>query len=143
MAVNLWKQDMGFVFVPVGRVSSLFYYLEVRNICLLTINDISFMRNKCLSGSVGEGKLLFRSSECPWSREMCDGKEVPNKVTDGPYLFRTANGRLGMIWTSWIHNVYTQGVAYSQSGTLDGPWIQESEPITPPRFRTRHVVSDF
>lgn len=87
-----------------------------------------------LSGSVGEGKLLFRSSECPWSREMRDGKEVPNKVTDGPYLFRTATGRLGMIWTSWIHNVYTQGVAYSQSGTLDGPWIQEPEPITPPDF---------
>ena len=36
-----------------------------------------------LSGSVGEGKLLFRSSECPWSREIRDGKEVPNKVTDG------------------------------------------------------------
>ena len=78
-----------------------------------------------LSGSIGEGKLLFRASECPWSRELQDGKEVPNKVTDGPYLFRTAKGRLGMIWTSWIYNVYTQGVAYSESGTLDGPWIQE------------------
>ena len=29
---------------------------------------------------------------------------------------------------------YTQGVAYSESGTLDGPWIQEKEPITPPNF---------
>ena len=41
------------------------------------------------------------------------------QVTDGPYLFRTGTGRLGMIWTSWIYNVYTQGVAYSESGTLD------------------------
>lgn len=87
-----------------------------------------------LSGSIGEGKLLFRSSECPWSRELRDGKEVPNKVTDGPYLFRTQTGRLGMLWTSWIHNIYTQGVAYSESGTLDGPWIQEPQPITPPNF---------
>lgn len=39
-----------------------------------------------------------------------------------------------MIWTSWIYNVYTQGVAYSESGTLDGPWIQEKDPITPPNF---------
>ena len=85
-------------------------------------------------GSIGEGKLLFRSSECPWSRELRDGKEVPNKVTDGPYLFRTQTGRLGMLWTSWIHNIYTQGVAYSESGTLDGPWIQEPQPITPPNF---------
>ena len=39
-----------------------------------------------------------------------------------------------MIWTSWVFQDYTQGVAYSESGTLDGPWIQEKEPITPPNF---------
>lgn len=87
-----------------------------------------------LSGSVGDGKLLFRASESPWSREKEDGVDKPNKVTDGPWLFRTGTGRLGMIWTSWIYNVYTQGVAYSQSGTLAGPWVQEKNPITPPNF---------
>lgn len=85
-----------------------------------------------LSGSISKGKLLFKASASPWSREKLEGKIVPNRVTDGPWLFRTDTGRLGMIWTSWIYNVYTQGVAYSKSGTLDGPWIQESEPITPP-----------
>jgi hypothetical protein len=39
-----------------------------------------------------------------------------------------------MIWTSWLYDVYTQGVAYSTSGTLDGPWIQEKDPITPPNY---------
>jgi len=39
-----------------------------------------------------------------------------------------------MIWTSWVYDVYVQGVAYSGSGTLDGPWIQEKDPITPPNF---------
>ena len=39
-----------------------------------------------------------------------------------------------MLWTSWVFDVYTQGVAYSESGTLDGPWIQEPEPITPPGY---------
>ncbi|QHV93542.1 glycoside hydrolase family 43 protein [Spirosoma endbachense] len=87
-----------------------------------------------LSGSIGEGKLLFRASESPWSREKSNDKIGPNKVTDGPYLFQTGTGKLGMIWTSWIYDVYTQGVAYSESGTLDGPWIQEKEPITPPNY---------
>ncbi|KGO86324.1 glycoside hydrolase [Flavobacterium rivuli WB 3.3-2 = DSM 21788] len=88
-----------------------------------------------LSGSVGEGKLLFKASDSPWSREKDkNGKDVPNRVTDGPYLFKTGTNRLGMIWTSWIYDVYTQGVAYSQSGTLDGPWIQEKDPITPPNY---------
>jgi beta-xylosidase len=88
-----------------------------------------------LSGTIGTGKVLFRASDSPWSREKGkDGKEKPHKVTDGPYLFRTETGRLGMIWTSWIYDVYTQGVAYSESGTLDGPWIHERDPITPPNF---------
>lgn len=87
-----------------------------------------------LSGSIGEGKTLFRASDSPWSREMVDGRVRPNKVTDGPWLFRTGTGRLGMLWTSWVMDVYTQGVAYSQSGTLDGPWLQEPDPITPPNY---------
>ncbi|TDH21330.1 glycoside hydrolase [Segetibacter sp. 3557_3] len=88
-----------------------------------------------LSGSIGSGKVLFRASESPWSREKDEqGKDRPNKVTDGPYLFNTGTGRLGMIWTSWIHDVYTQGVAYSKSGTLDGPWVHEKDPITPSNF---------
>jgi beta-xylosidase len=88
-----------------------------------------------LSGTVGEGKILFRASDAPWSREKDEnGNDRPNKVTDGPYLFRTATGRLGMIWTSWIYDVYTQGVAYSESATLDGPWLQEKYPVTPPNY---------
>ena len=92
----------------------------------------SILLKEDLSGTSGDGKLLFKASASPWSREVIDGKERPNRVTDGPWLFRTETGRLGMIWTSWIYGVYTQGVAYSESGTLDGPWIQEENPITPP-----------
>lgn len=88
-----------------------------------------------LSGSIGEGKVLFRASDSPWSREKGEnGKIRPSKVTDGPYVFRTGTGRLGMIWSSWIYDVYTQGVAYSESGTLDGPWIHEKNPVMPPNF---------
>ena len=88
-----------------------------------------------LSGTIGTPTLLFRTSDSPWSREKDpNGNDKPHKVTDGPYLFRTGTGRLGMIWTSWIYDVYTQGVAYSESGTLDGPWTHEKEPITPLNF---------
>ncbi len=87
-----------------------------------------------LSGSVGTPSVLFRASDSPWSREKENRVDKTNKVTDGPYLFRTATGRLGMLWTSWIYDTYTQGVAYSANGTLEGLWIQEKEPITPPNF---------
>lgn len=88
-----------------------------------------------LSGTIGKRRIMFFASDAPWSKEKGEhGTERPNKVTDGPYLFRTLTGRLGMIWTSWVHDIYTQGVAYSQSGTLDGPWLQERDPITPPNY---------
>lgn len=88
-----------------------------------------------LSGTIGANQILFRASDSPWSREKdAAGHDRPNKVTDGPYLFRTRTGRLGMLWTSWVYDVYTQGVAYSASGTLDGPWQQEPVPITPPNY---------
>jgi beta-xylosidase len=88
-----------------------------------------------LSGTIGKGQVLFRASDSPWSREKDEnGNDKPNKVTDGPFVFETATGRLGMLWTSWIYDVYTQGVAYSKSGTLDGPWMQEKVPVTPPDY---------
>lgn len=88
-----------------------------------------------LSGSIGKSALLFKASTAPWSRERNEnGDTIPNKVTDGPWLFRTKTGKLGMLWTSWIFNVYTQGLAYSASGKLDGPWIHEEKPFTPPNF---------
>lgn len=96
-----------------------------------------------LSGTIGNGKILFRASESPWSREKLNGRIGPNRVTDGPWLFRTQTGKLGMLWTSWVYDVYTQGVAYSTSGTLDGPWVQEKEPITPPNHGHGMLFRDF
>jgi beta-xylosidase len=88
-----------------------------------------------LSGTIGEGQVLFRASDSPWSKDLDEnGNIVPHRVTDGPWLFLTQTGKLGMLWTSWAFDVYTQGVAYSESGTLDGPWMQEKEPITPPNY---------
>ena len=87
-----------------------------------------------LSGSIGKRKILFFASDSPWSRENDNGIIRRSKVTDGPYVFRTETGKLGMLWTSWVYDNYTQGVAYSVSGSLDGPWIQDAEPITPPNY---------
>lgn len=97
-----------------------------------------------LSGTEGAPTILFRASDSPWSRESTtDGTVRPSMVTDGPFLFRTRKGTLGMLWTSWVRDVYTQGVAYSESGTLDGPWIQEPTPITPPNYGHGMVFRTF
>lgn len=96
-----------------------------------------------LSRSIGNPTLLFRASDSPWSREVRDGKDKFNRVTDGPWLFRTGTGRLGIIWTSWVYSDYTMGVAYSESGTLAGPWIQEPNPVTPPNYGHGMIFTDL
>jgi hypothetical protein len=59
--------------------------------------------------------------------EATFGMKMPGWVTDGPQLFRTGTGKLGMLWSSWGENRYAQGIAYSSSGTIAGPWVQEQE----------------
>lgn len=76
---------------------------------------------------------MFRATEAPWVTEMnasgeaTFGLKMPGWVTDGPQMFRTQTGKLGMLWSSWGKERYAQGIAYSESGTIAGPWVQEEE----------------
>ena len=76
---------------------------------------------------------MFRASEAPFCREMNSigeatfGLKMPGWVTDGPQMFRTQTGKLGMLWSTWGDERYLQGICYSASGTIAGPWIQEKE----------------
>lgn len=84
-----------------------------------------------LTHRTAEPVTIFRASEAAWSKEMNSigeatfGMKMPGWVTDGPQMFRTQTGVLGMLWSSWGENRYAQGVAYSLSGNIKGPWIQE------------------
>ncbi|MEO6852248.1 MAG: family 43 glycosylhydrolase, partial [Mucilaginibacter sp.] len=88
-----------------------------------------------LSKTISAPIVLFRASEAPWALEMVGngemtyGLKLPGWVTDGPELFRTKTGKLGMLWASWGAHRYAQGVAWSESGTIDGPWVQEKESL--------------
>jgi len=83
-----------------------------------------------LKTAAGKPVILFRASEAPWTRSIrvIDGQEC--FVTDGPYLYRTENNKLLMLWSSFIEdNTYAIGIAYSQSGNISGPWIHEDRPL--------------
>ena len=78
---------------------------------------------------------LFRATENPSVKEMNGlgeatfGRKMPGWVTDGPQMFRTQTGKLGMLWSGWGDERYLQLVCYSESGTIDGPWVQEPKPF--------------
>jgi hypothetical protein len=89
--------------------------------------------SKDLTHRTAEPTTIFRASEAVWSKEMNSiseatfGMKMPGWVTDGPQMFRTKTGKLGMLWASWGEHRYAQGVCYSESGSIKGPWIQEKD----------------
>jgi len=81
---------------------------------------------------------LFSASDAPWVRCLTDKENAewlpvhgrfPAYVTDGPFLHRTADDSLLMLWSSFTTKGYAMGIAHSESGTILGPWIQEPAPI--------------
>ena len=79
-----------------------------------------------LHASVGEPRILFKASELP-----CGSDKLHNGfITDGPFLYETANGRLVMIWSSFDENGYVEAVAVSNSGSINGEWKCCEKPLS-------------
>lgn len=78
-----------------------------------------------LSETVGNPVRLFNASAAKWSTGASNG----SYVTDGCFLYRTKNGKLLMIWSSFMNGEYAIGVAESTSGKVMGPWKQCEEPL--------------
>lgn len=85
------------------------------------IGDMAIARmSEDLTRLVSEPKILFRAKDAVWAK---DG------VTDGPWLYKTSNGRLIMLWSNFTDNGYVVGIAYSSNGKIDGKWRQQPIPL--------------
>jgi arabinan endo-1,5-alpha-L-arabinosidase len=71
--------------------------------------------------TIGDVTLLFRASEATWTSDTL--------VTDGPFLHRTADGALLMLWSSMGARGYAMGLARSATGSVLGPWRQDDAPL--------------
>ena len=69
---------------------------------------------------VSEPIELFRADDAEWSR---------NPVTDGCFMYRTAEGRLLMLWSSWDSYGYSVWIAKKSTGTVEGQWKHETQAI--------------
>ncbi len=72
-----------------------------------------------LSRFISEPIVLFKARNHIWTT---------GKVTDGPCLYRTKNGRLIMLWSNISKSGgYAVGMAVSDNGEIDGNWIHYPE----------------
>ena len=72
-----------------------------------------------LTHFVSEPVELFRADDPSWTDK---------RVTDGCFMYNTADGKLLMLWSN-IDNEdeYCVGIAVSENGKVDGRWIQQDE----------------
>lgn len=70
-----------------------------------------------LSAAAGDPTLLFKASYPDWA-----DKSRSTFITDGPFMHRTADGTLLMIWSTMTPKGYVQAVAVSDNGEIDGNW---------------------
>lgn len=81
-----------------------------------------------LTQAVGAPLLLFRGSDPGWAEP--DPQRA--HVTDGPFLYRTREGRLLMLWSTLSHGdhgSYIQALSYSGTGEITGPWRHFAKPL--------------
>ena len=85
-----------------------------------------------LSETIEAPFTLFSASDVSWNKDSVNyrGTRYYGSVTDGCYFYKTKNGTLLMLWSSW-HKTrqYAQAIAYSESGSIKGPWKHLEEPI--------------
>ena len=97
------------------------YIVFCREWVQVTDGEIHAMKlTKDLTAAAGEPKLLFSASQPEWADKTRD-----MFVTDGPFLYRTSEGRLLMIWSTFTPSGYVQAIAYSDNGEIDGNWLHE------------------
>lgn len=77
-----------------------------------------------LKAPAGEPRILFHAADAHWCREISNSEGVKGYVTDGPYLWRTADGTLLCLWASFSEGGYTEGLAVSDNGEIDGAFTQ-------------------
>lgn len=86
---------------------------------------------------IGEPYIMFKSSNIPLE------KEERKPIAEGPFIFTTEEGMLGILFTTIINGEPCISVAYSQTGGLNGPWVIEPEPLLTGKYGQPVLFRDF
>lgn len=86
-------------------------------ICVLELSED-------LKTAVGRPRKLFSASQArPYVKKVF----FRNYITDGPFLIRTDEGRLHMLWSTHGQTGYVQAMAHSDEDEISGNWSPDQE----------------
>lgn len=113
-----WMSLDGTLYIDINGEPHIVFCHEHSQIKDGTVCEMQLSRD--LTKAVSEPRLLFKGSDPYWAR-----KEHSNWVTDGPFLYRGAGGRLYLIWSSFTDSGYVQAVCYSDNGDISGNFCHD------------------
>lgn len=82
-----------------------------------------------LTAAVGKPQLLFHASEAAWCRPYMPIQGQKTHVSDGPFFYRTSEGGLLMLWSSYGEQGYAIALSVSDTGSVLGPWRHLEAPL--------------
>ncbi len=99
-------------------------WVQIKNgtVCALRLSPV-------LDRAIGEPIELFAARDAKWVEAVKSVKHGIGYVTDGPFAHRCEDGTLLLLWSSFRGGRYAQGTARSMNGGIEGPWVQQSDPI--------------
>lgn len=80
-----------------------------------------------LKAGISEPVVLFSATSPDWIKRKMRFKHY---ITDGPFLYRTSNGSLLMLWSTFIKRKYVVAVARSDNDNIDGRFVHQSPLVT-------------
>lgn len=114
---STWRCLDGTLYIDEQGVPYLVFCHEWREIHDGTICAIQL--SKDLKQSIGKPWELFAASQAkPFVRKYL----FRNYVSDGPFLFRTEDNHLHMLWSTYAKQGYVEAIAYSDTQQLQGQW---------------------
>ena len=109
---------------PAGKPHIVFCHewLQIKDgtVCTMALSDD-------LSAAISEPRTLWKATDYPFVRPV--GKNKDSYVTDGPFLYRTRQGNLLCIWSTFGSEGYAELICHSDNGELSGNWQVSAEPL--------------
>lgn len=79
-----------------------------------------------LKKAIGEPRVLFSGSRAkPFAKKFL----FRNYVTDGPFLIRTDDNKLHMLWSTYAKTGYVEALAHSDTDEISGNWSVDEIPL--------------
>ncbi len=117
-----WECLDGTLYVENGEAYLVFCHEHTQ----ITDGTICYVKlSPDLKKAQGEVAIIFSGSSPYYVEEKPKGEHY---ITDGPFMHKNADGKLYMIWSTFINHRYSQCIARSVTGSITGKF-EHLEPL--------------